>query len=259
MKPKKFKLSPDQIRRLIPDMGGCIASDRITVDGKRVGTMAREVTNRSDDSGWVFLAGDESRSYRKDLKNFTAYHVNTLANYDPDVIPYLYALPGQVFDRDPQTGGFTEAADSRPDESAARLPPGISVVQGRVRISDDWSIELPTPFRRRHEDGSLVLWRPALTFWIAVREDGGGSISARLNALRADVSPSAFDPRTSEGNGLALFSYRLNTDTTDAEVPSLNVLIVGARAHLRLGVYADRSGEIAAARAIIESVRNDST
>jgi hypothetical protein len=221
--------------------------------------MGRDVTNRSDDSGWLFLAGDESRSYMKDLSNFTAYHVNMIANYDPAIIPYLYALPGQRFVRDPKTGGFTEAPDSKADESAARLPPGISVVQGGVRISDDWSIDLPTPFRHRHEDGSLVLWRPGLTFWIAVRHDGGGSISDRVNALRADVSPGAFDLRTSEGNGLGVFSYRLNEDTTDAQVPSLYVLIVGARTHLRLGVYADRSDEVAAARAVIESVRNDST
>jgi hypothetical protein len=48
VKPKKFKLSPDQIRRLVPNMGGCIASDRITVDGKQVGAMGRDGARRDE-------------------------------------------------------------------------------------------------------------------------------------------------------------------------------------------------------------------
>jgi hypothetical protein len=37
-----FKIPGEQIRRLIPNLGGCFASDRITVDGAPVGYMYRE-------------------------------------------------------------------------------------------------------------------------------------------------------------------------------------------------------------------------
>ena len=48
---KTFKISRDQIRRLIPNMGGCYASDRITVDGAPVGYMYREPPDHDADSG----------------------------------------------------------------------------------------------------------------------------------------------------------------------------------------------------------------
>ena len=39
---KAFRIPGNQIQRLIPDMGGCLASGRITVDGMKVGYMYRE-------------------------------------------------------------------------------------------------------------------------------------------------------------------------------------------------------------------------
>lgn len=253
--PKQFKVR--QIKQLVPSMGGCIASDRITVDGKQVGSMIREATERTDDSGWVFLAGDESQAYLDEPTNLAVYDVNTIANYDLAIIPYLYALPGQRFDRVPGTNSLLEAQDSEADKSAAKLPPGIDVVQGCVRISDDWTIDLPVPFRRRREDGILVLWRPGLTFWIDVFRRAGGSIGDNLNKLRAEVSPNASELHTSEGNKLARLSYRLREDTTDAKVPSLYAFVVAGSGHVQLGVYADREDDIGAAHTMVESVRQE--
>src|SRR5919106_3080747 len=65
MKRKTFRL-PEQIARVVPNMGSCLASDRVTVEGLRVGSMVREPSDRADDSGWVFLAGDESQAYLDD-------------------------------------------------------------------------------------------------------------------------------------------------------------------------------------------------
>ena len=39
---KPFRIPGDQIQQLAPGRGGCYASDRITVDGERVGYMYRE-------------------------------------------------------------------------------------------------------------------------------------------------------------------------------------------------------------------------
>ena len=94
---KKFRLAADAIRRVVPPMGACFASDRIVVDGARVGYMYREDPDFPQDSGWRFLAGDESDAYMDDPDHHGIYDVNTIANYDPAIIPLLDASVGAVF------------------------------------------------------------------------------------------------------------------------------------------------------------------
>ena len=86
---KKFKLRADQIKDLVRPMGGALATDRITVDGMPVGYMYRESPDRPEDSGWRFFAGDEDQAYVDDAANTSVYAVNTIANYDPDIISHL--------------------------------------------------------------------------------------------------------------------------------------------------------------------------
>jgi hypothetical protein len=87
---KKFFLSREQIKPLVsPDLGACFMTDRVTVDGRKIGYMYREEPDRREDSGWRFFAGDESQDYIDDLSHTGVYSVNTAANYDPDIIPYL--------------------------------------------------------------------------------------------------------------------------------------------------------------------------
>jgi hypothetical protein len=47
----KFKLKPEEIKEVIPEMGSCIASDQITVVGLLVGYMYREEPQDENDSG----------------------------------------------------------------------------------------------------------------------------------------------------------------------------------------------------------------
>jgi hypothetical protein len=96
---KAFRLRANQIRRLIPSMGACYASDRITVDGAAVGYMYREQPDGGHDSGWRFFAGDESQEYADNPANFAVYDVNTICNYDPTIIPLLDAPVGSAFSR----------------------------------------------------------------------------------------------------------------------------------------------------------------
>jgi hypothetical protein len=96
---KKFKLGKEAIQRLIPNMGACLATDRITVDGCQVGYMYREEPDNEVDSGWRFLAGDESQEYVDIAANWTVYDVNTICNYDQAIIPYLGAPNGSSFGR----------------------------------------------------------------------------------------------------------------------------------------------------------------
>jgi len=72
----------------------------ITVQGRKVGYMVREPTDRPHDSGWCFTSGDESQEYMDDPENLAIYDVNKIANYSPDIVPFLDAPPRSAFARD---------------------------------------------------------------------------------------------------------------------------------------------------------------
>ena len=102
---KQFCIPGEEMKPLYEGEGpqGCIATDRILVDGKRVGYCYREEVADSDrnwDSGWRFTAGDESDDYMDDPRNSGVYALNTLCNYDPDIIPLLDSDPGTAWCRD---------------------------------------------------------------------------------------------------------------------------------------------------------------
>ena len=82
--------------------------DLITVQGEKVGYMYRKEPDNDTDSGWRFMAGHESQSYMDDPDNLAVYDVNTIANYDPEIIPFLDAPPGSAFARDEDSGEFEE-------------------------------------------------------------------------------------------------------------------------------------------------------
>ena len=59
--------------------------------------MYREIPERDGDSGWRFFAGDESQDYVDDPEHLGLYDVNTVANCDPDIIPYVDVPPPCAF------------------------------------------------------------------------------------------------------------------------------------------------------------------
>ncbi len=87
--PKKYFADPSTFKPLVVGHGSCVASDRITVDGLKVGIMYREKPQTKIDSGWNFLAGDESAKYVSAAKNFEVYDINTIANLDPAITFHL--------------------------------------------------------------------------------------------------------------------------------------------------------------------------
>ena len=96
---KSFKLAAHEIVALAPGHGGCLATDRITVDGAPVGYCYRETASNKMDSGWRFFAGDESEEYMGSSGNHGIYDINTVANYDQAIIPVLGAPQGSAFER----------------------------------------------------------------------------------------------------------------------------------------------------------------
>jgi hypothetical protein len=115
-KNKKFRLSADEIEPLVTQRGGCIATDMITVDGRKVAFMYREAPDSDADSGWRFLSGYEPDEYMEDPANIDIYDVNTIANYDPEIIPFLDSPAGSAFERENGTGAFVDVQDFMPEE-----------------------------------------------------------------------------------------------------------------------------------------------
>ena len=111
---KSFRLPADQIKPLAAGRGTCFATDCITVDGDKVGYMYRQAPDNGRDSGWRFFAGHESDDYVNDLDHIALYDVNTIANYDRDIIALLDAPAGSAFQRD-ASGAFHPVEFPVPD------------------------------------------------------------------------------------------------------------------------------------------------
>src|SRR5688572_6103255 len=103
---KQFKLQKEDMKQLIPSMGSCFATDHITVDGLPVGYMYREAPDNDVDSGWRFFSGRESQEYVDDASQTSIYDLNTIANYDPAIIPYLDSPEGTQLERVARTSEF---------------------------------------------------------------------------------------------------------------------------------------------------------
>ncbi len=110
-RPKSFRLQDHELLPLAPGRGGCLASDMITVEGLKVAFMYREQPENESDSGWRFVSGLESDEYMADPDNHAFCDCNTIANIDPDVLPFLDAPVGVIFEREEGTGPFVEVLD----------------------------------------------------------------------------------------------------------------------------------------------------
>ena len=115
---RDYYVKAEDMKNLLPDWegaDGCIATNRITVEGYKVGYCYRENPDGGWDSGWRFTAGDESEAYMDDPNNAGIYKLNTICNDDPDIIPLLNTPAPCAFERD-ENGVFQQIKDWKPDE-----------------------------------------------------------------------------------------------------------------------------------------------
>jgi hypothetical protein len=84
---------------------GCIATSAVTLDGQKVGYMYREPPIYDWDSGWRFTSGTETEEYIADPKNSGVYHLEEVADVDPEIIALLNQPYGTSFYRD-ESGSF---------------------------------------------------------------------------------------------------------------------------------------------------------
>lgn len=111
---KKFALAVEEIQPLLENWDGpdgCLATDKILVEGKPVGYLYREdpAENMPGDSGWRFFAGTEDEDYLSNPDNSGVYALNTLCNCSPDILPLLSAPVGSAYFRD-ESGTFRAEA-----------------------------------------------------------------------------------------------------------------------------------------------------
>ena len=115
---RNYHVKAEDVKDLLPGWegaDGCIATNRITVEGYKVGYCYREKPDGGWDSGWRFTAGDESEAYMDDPNNAGIYKLNTICNDDPDIIPLLNTPAPCAFERD-ENGVFQQIKDWKPDE-----------------------------------------------------------------------------------------------------------------------------------------------
>ena len=124
---KAYKLSPPEMRALLqnwegPD--GCLATDHITVLGKKVGYCYREKPDSQyPDSGWRFFSGEETDEYANDVNNVGVYALNTICNYDPDILP----PPHRPLRHRLRPGGRTGSSTPNPLRRRSPDPVGAAI------------------------------------------------------------------------------------------------------------------------------------
>lgn len=240
---------------LAPHNVGCLATDRITVEGRPVGYMFR------DDWGWTFAAGDESVAYLENSDNMNLHTLNEIANCDRAILPYLNAPPGAAFIR--HGDRFFEDPEGAPRSTEHPIPPSLNpefpVVEGYHELTDNWALSLPEPMNGRIERGAaaaVVFWRPGLTAGIRAWGNPNNDAPAyRMRQVKAHISPEGYDLAEWSANGVDFFTYRLAEAAADNRLPALYGFAVSTPGHLDLSLYFDSGDDLASAKSLIRSIK----
>ncbi|MBK7875004.1 MAG: DUF2185 domain-containing protein [Planctomycetes bacterium] len=251
MSSKPFRLSTDAIRDIVLQRGSCLATDRITVDGARVNWMYRETPDDDSDSGWRFFAGDESKEYAETPSNYEFYNVNTIANYCADVVPFLDLPYGSACGRD-ESGVLRVVERPEGDDLDVRTLPDA---EGETELSDGLVATLPGRFRRRVEDGALVLWRPGITAWVCAYDTGEKRDRWDADTLRSGIPESAFDRVEERAGELVRFAYRVHEPAPDQRRPAFQGLVLAPGHFVDVAVYFDEERDVEHALALWRSLR----
>lgn len=108
---KDYAPFPKLLQTLVKGFGGAFATDHISVDGLPVRWMYREEPNSNDDSGWRFFSGYETDEFANTPKNADFFDLNTIANWDPTIVPLLDREPRVAFEKPLDSDQFIEVPD----------------------------------------------------------------------------------------------------------------------------------------------------
>lgn len=84
----------------------CIVTSRILYDGEPIGYLYREEPVMEMDSGWCFLAEDESDDEMEDPENLMAVSLGAVLNRDDSILDFLGEPAGSAFKRNMVSGRF---------------------------------------------------------------------------------------------------------------------------------------------------------
>lgn len=98
---KKYFPHMKETKQLIESTLGCFVTDCVSIEERPIGYMVKEEPSANyPDSGWRIFAGDETQEYIDDMDHTQVFSLNTLCNYDPDILPFLEEPIGTVIVRD---------------------------------------------------------------------------------------------------------------------------------------------------------------
>ena len=174
---RDYHVKAEDVKPLLSDWkgaDGCIATNRITVEGCKVGYCYREKPDGDWDSGWRFTAGDESEEYMDDPNNAGIYKLNTICNDDPDIIALLHMPAPCAFERD-ENGVFQQIKDWKPDEDEE--DPDMDILKQCQKLNEKGESQqkiidaleaIPAEERTPEMDSELAR---AYNNWGAIRSD----------------------------------------------------------------------------------------
>jgi hypothetical protein len=140
------------------------------------------------------------------------------------------------------------------------LHPDYPIVTGNYQMTDEWSVVLPEEFNRRIEDGSLVLWRPALTFWITIwGNDKGTSVEKRLASILEAASGLRNEQQIERTEKLVRLTYELPDEDSSRPQSSYNSIsgyVIASFGHVQISAYFDTPATRTLGYKIIHSVQN---
>jgi hypothetical protein len=247
---KKYKLEAKDIQRMVPSMGGVFASDMITLEGKKVDYMVRQEPEREADSGWIMYGGGETQEYIDDPTNVSIWDINTLANYDPEIIPFLTYPTGTEVERNDE--GVLELIDLEAERPAVVLLQPID--DGFVKITENWSFDIKSRLLRRLENSSLVVWKPGLTIWMNAYNSNDLSLEQRIESVMSTRSEAAFDAKELKTNELTKMSYRLIEEGEEGDQPSAYIFGFTEKYEVHLTIYYDDDKYLKDVESVFESL-----
>lgn len=234
----------------------------------KVAFMIRRVPSEPGDSGWWFYTGLESAEYAADLANFDRFALRSIAEIDPDVLPFLEAPVGSIFDRNDETGRLESVVS--PEENTlfspgaldAGLHPAYPAVEGVQPLSGGWSFRLPGLFNRREEGHRLAFGRPGLTAFVTVVPgERPATARERLDHVKRSLpSPPAAFEEIRDGRCPRLALHSVEPAVYEGEARPMRMLygwVCGEAGCVDLQILAD--DEAAAAREIWLSVDHAGT
>lgn len=251
MAEKRFRIAKEEIRAIVTQRGECLATDRIAVDGARIGFMSREPTDGPTDSGWRFVEGSESDEYCANADNWGVYDVNLIANLDAGIVRFLDQPVGSVYDRVASGKLVRWAACSVPEARVFTIPDA----DGRSDIDAHWVADFPLRFQRRIEETQMILWRPHFTIRMqgyGTRDDTAQQVRTKMEA---GLPHGARDLLREEEGGLWRTAFRITLPAPDQCRPALVALVWTRGQLLNLSAYFDDEADAATALAVVRSLR----